>query len=58
MIDLLHDNILTTPDVLVIGGGSAGVAAAVAAAETGVSVVLLEKNAFLGLRTFSIFNLF
>lgn len=48
MTDLLHNNILTIPDVLVIGGGSAGVAVAVAAAEAGVSVVLLEKNAFLG----------
>jgi len=35
-------------DVLVAGGGSAGLAAAVAAARKGASVVLLEKNSFLG----------
>jgi len=40
--------ILTTPDILIIGGGSAGVAAAVGANRSGVSVVLLEKNGFLG----------
>lgn len=38
----------THPDVLVIGGGAAGVAAAVGASEEGASVVLLEKNGFLG----------
>lgn len=36
------------PDVLIIGGGSAGIAAAAGAAETGADVVLLEKNTFLG----------
>jgi hypothetical protein len=35
-------------DVLVAGGGSAGIAAAVAAARKGASVILLEKNSFLG----------
>ncbi|HVD97103.1 MAG TPA: FAD-dependent oxidoreductase [Cytophagaceae bacterium] len=35
-------------DVLVAGGGSAGLAAAIAAARKGASVVLLEKNSFLG----------
>lgn len=35
-------------DVLVAGGGSAGLAAAVAAARNGASVILLEKNSFLG----------
>ena len=35
-------------DVLVAGGGAAGLAAAIAAARKGVSVVLLEKNSFLG----------
>ena len=39
---------MTDPDVFIIGGGAAGVAAAVAAANTGMRVVLLEKNAFLG----------
>ncbi len=40
------DKLLTTPDVLVIGGGSAGVAAAVGAAQQGASVTLIEKNSF------------
>lgn len=40
--------LLTYPDVLIIGGGAAGVAAAVGASEEGASVVLLEKNGFLG----------
>ena len=35
-------------DVLVVGGGTAGVIAALAAAETGARTVLLEKNGFLG----------
>jgi hypothetical protein len=35
-------------DVLVAGGGSAGMAAAIAAARKGASVVLLEKNSFMG----------
>jgi hypothetical protein len=35
-------------DVLVAGGGSAGLAAAVSAARKGASVILLEKNSFLG----------
>ncbi len=35
-------------DVLIAGGGSAGLAAATAAARKGASVVLLEKNSFLG----------
>jgi hypothetical protein len=35
-------------DVLVIGGGAAGVCAAVAAARHGARVVLLERNPFLG----------
>ncbi|MBL0340152.1 MAG: FAD-dependent oxidoreductase [Bacteroidetes bacterium] len=41
-------NILTTPDILIIGAGSAGVAAAVGAGSAGASVVLLEKNGFPG----------
>ncbi len=39
---------LSSCDVLVAGGGSAGVAAAVRAARSGSSVVLVEKNTFLG----------
>lgn len=35
-------------DVLVVGGGAAGIAAAVAASEQGAKVTLLERNAFLG----------
>lgn len=37
-----------TVDVLVVGGGGAGLAAAIEAVELGVRVVLLEKNAALG----------
>ena len=35
-------------DILVIGGGPAGLAAAAAAAETGARVVLIDRNAQLG----------
>jgi FAD dependent oxidoreductase len=35
-------------DVVVLGGGSAGVAAAVAAARKGLKVVIVERNSFLG----------
>lgn len=35
-------------DVLVIGGGMAGVGAAVSAATPGIKVMLIEKNSFLG----------
>ena len=35
-------------DVLVVGGGPAGIGAAVSAARTGGKVLLLEKRAFLG----------
>jgi FAD dependent oxidoreductase len=35
-------------DVVVLGGGSSGVAAAVAAAKAGLQVVLIERNSFLG----------
>lgn len=41
------DNNLHT-DVVVLGGGSAGVAAAVAAARKGLQVVLIERNAYPG----------
>ena len=36
------------PDVLVIGGGSAGVAAAIAAARQGADTLLVERHGFLG----------
>ena len=35
-------------DVVVLGGGSAGVAAAVAAARKGLQVILIERNSYLG----------
>ena len=35
-------------DVIVLGGGSSGVAAAVAAAKTGLTVTLIDKNSYLG----------
>src|SRR5690554_2893932 len=35
-------------DVVVVDGGGAGLAAAVSAAETGASVILIEKAPFLG----------
>jgi len=35
-------------DVIVVGGGTAGVPAAIAAARQGASVILLEANSFLG----------
>ena len=41
------------PDILVIGGGAAGMAAAVFAARSGASVLLLEKNEKLGKRSIS-----
>ena len=39
-----------TPDVIVIGGGAAGILAAARAAERGAQVTLLEKNDRLGLK--------
>ncbi|MBO4526417.1 MAG: FAD-dependent oxidoreductase, partial [Victivallales bacterium] len=35
-------------DVLVCGGGPAGIAAAITAAENGANVALLEQNSYLG----------
>ncbi len=40
------------PDILVIGGGAAGMAAALFAAEAGASVLLLEKNEKLGKKVY------
>lgn len=40
--------VCATADVVVVGGGPAGVCAAVAAAREGASVVLLERSSFLG----------
>jgi hypothetical protein len=38
----------TEPDILIVGGGIAGVSAAVAASRKGLSVMMLEKNNFPG----------
>src|SRR6478609_7097653 len=40
--------VLAEVDVLVVGGGAAGVAAATVAAEAGLSVILVEKYGFCG----------
>ena len=41
--------VVARSDVVVVGGGPAGLAAAVAAARNGASVTLLERYAHLGL---------
>ena len=46
--DDVRDDVVTCSDVVVVGGGPAGVSAAVAAARTGASVTLLERYAALG----------
>lgn len=43
-----HVPVLREVDIVVAGGGAAGVAAAVSAARSGASVLLLERNGFLG----------
>ena len=35
-------------DVIVAGGGTAGISAALSAARTGAKVLLIEKNSFVG----------
>jgi fumarate reductase flavoprotein subunit len=37
-----------TADVVVVGGGAAGMSAATASVDAGLKTVLLEKNAFVG----------
>ncbi len=43
-----YDEIFLTSEVCVIGGGAAGMMAALAAAESGVRVILLESRPYLG----------
>ena len=43
-----QEKVYDSADVLVVGGGFGGVCAAVAAARTGVSVILVERSANLG----------
>jgi hypothetical protein len=40
--------VIATPDVLVVGGGPAGIAAATAAAREGADVMLIERYGYLG----------
>jgi hypothetical protein len=50
--------VIGSPDVLVIGAGSAGVAAAIAAGRRGATVWLIERSGFLGgLATVGLINL-
>ncbi len=50
--------VIGQPDVLVVGAGSAGIAAAVAAARRGADVWLVERYGFVGgLATFGLINL-
>ena len=52
-------NVKKEYDVIVCGGGVAGVAAAITAANNGYSVLLLEKSNILGgLATLGLINLF
>ena len=54
-----HLTVKKTYDVIVCGGGVAGVAAAVSAAKNGCSTLLLEKSNILGgLATLGLINLF
>ncbi|MEQ1553259.1 MAG: FAD-dependent oxidoreductase [Ferruginibacter sp.] len=41
-------NLITNTDIIVIGGGAAGISAAVAASKSNQKVVLIEQNGFLG----------
>ena len=43
-----HTPVLARPDILVVGGGIAGLAAAAGAARSGARTLLIERNAFLG----------
>ena len=41
-------DIIEHTDIVVLGGGSAGTAAAIAASQQGLKVTLIERNSFLG----------
>ena len=43
-----HTPVLARPEILVVGGGIAGLAAAAGAARSGARTLLIERNAFLG----------
>jgi hypothetical protein len=45
---IIHPPLAATADVVVVGSGTAGSSAAIAAARSGASVVLIEKQGFLG----------
>src|SRR5215510_14202691 len=50
--------VIGRPDVLVVGAGSAGIAAAIAAGRRGADVWLVERYGFVGgLATFGLINL-
>ena len=42
----IHKKVIA--DVIVVGGGTSGVFAAIAAARTGAKTILIEKNSILG----------
>ena len=48
LIEKLETSVENGAEVIVVGGGIAGVAAAVAAARSGADVLLLEKGSLLG----------
>ncbi|NCS64865.1 MAG: heterodisulfide reductase subunit A [Hydrogenophilales bacterium CG03_land_8_20_14_0_80_62_28] len=50
--------VATNQTILVVGGGIAGMTAALEAAETGKEVVLVEKNPYLGGRTVQLYRYF
>lgn len=43
----MSENLITS-DLLIVGAGIAGITAAVEAAETGINVILIEKNPYIG----------
>ncbi len=53
-VEPLEDDVPMAADVVVIGGGFAGIAAATRLAEAGAQVTLIEQKSFLGGRTYSI----